>query len=530
MIIDYMQLVYLFIAPWKRIVAGWMCLVSVLAANAQSDSSTLNNPFKLLNTQYDEQSPAISPDGNSLFITIANHEQNMGGKADPGDIWISTKTASGWSAPVHGGVILNSKVYNAVLGFSPDGRQVFLANHYTVNGELPKTQGFAYSYKTATGWTAPQNIYIPYFLNRSQLFSGTIREDVFIFSAESYSSYGAEDLYITFKNGNSWSEPLNLGRELNSRFQELSPWLSEDKRTLYYASNNPKSSLGSFDIYSTSRIDGGWTSWSAPVNLGSMVNSEGRELFYRKLPNGLSFFTSTHNSDGYGDIKTSQDAVLNDSSFVASPTIATTIPDSIVRINGKTLNAKNNGVIAGAKISFRSNGKEFTAISAGTGDYLIDLPTFRNYSIEIEAANFINALERLELNTADSRFVELNFKLSPIEVGTTVNLKSVLFEVGSTKLLEESYDELNVVVDFLRSNPRVEIELEGHTDFRGDARKNLVLSQKRVDQVKNYLVSKGISGKRIRGKGYGGQRPIANSDTEEARKLNRRVEFMITKN
>jgi OmpA-OmpF porin, OOP family len=125
--------------------------------------------------------------------------------------------------------------------------------------------------------------------------------------------------------------------------------------------------------------------------------------------------------------------------------------------------------------------------------------------------------------------LQMNFKLQPIEVGASVNLKSVLFELGTTELLEESYSELNVVVDFLNANPRVEIILEGHTDNRGDRVKNLLLSQQRVDKIKAYLVSKGINGKRIRGKGYGGSRPVATSDSEEARKLNRRVEFRILK-
>ena len=125
--------------------------------------------------------------------------------------------------------------------------------------------------------------------------------------------------------------------------------------------------------------------------------------------------------------------------------------------------------------------------------------------------------------------MELNFKLQPIEIGATVNLKNVLFQVGTTNLLKESFDELNVVVDLLKANPRIEIELAGHTDNRGDAHLNQQLSQRRVETVKAYLVSKGITARRIKGKGYGGQKPIANSDTEESRRLNRRVEFTIVK-
>ena len=123
----------------------------------------------------------------------------------------------------------------------------------------------------------------------------------------------------------------------------------------------------------------------------------------------------------------------------------------------------------------------------------------------------------------------MNFKLQPIEVGTTVNLKNVLFEQSKTLLLTQSYSELDMVASFLTANPNVKIELAGHTDNRGIPAQNVKLSQARVDKVKDYLVEKGISKKRITGKGYGGSKPIASNDTEETRQLNRRVEFVIKK-
>jgi outer membrane protein OmpA-like peptidoglycan-associated protein len=126
--------------------------------------------------------------------------------------------------------------------------------------------------------------------------------------------------------------------------------------------------------------------------------------------------------------------------------------------------------------------------------------------------------------------LEMNFNLQPVDVGTTVNLKGVLFEQSKTTLLPQSFDELDVVVSFMKSNPRVKIELAGHTDNQGMFSKNIKLSQERVDTVKEYLVSKGIDDKRITGKGYGGTKPIASNDKEETRKLNRRVEFTIIKN
>jgi outer membrane protein OmpA-like peptidoglycan-associated protein len=125
--------------------------------------------------------------------------------------------------------------------------------------------------------------------------------------------------------------------------------------------------------------------------------------------------------------------------------------------------------------------------------------------------------------------LELNFALQPVAIGTTVNMKNVLFEQGKTTLLSESYPELDLVVSFLGSNPKVKIELEGYTDNRGIPAQNVKLSQARVDKVKGYLVSKGIDKKRIAGKGFGGANPIASNDNEETRQLNRRVEFTIKK-
>jgi OOP family OmpA-OmpF porin len=181
-----------------------------------------------------------------------------------------------------------------------------------------------------------------------------------------------------------------------------------------------------------------------------------------------------------------------------------------------------------AKLDFRSDSLRSTT-SSGQGIYTLQIPSTKVYTIVVEAPGYVGVLEKLDIHTFEMKQVELNFKLQPIEVGVTVNLKNVLFQVGSTTMLSESYDELNVVVDLLRSNPKIEIELAGHTDSRGHAKMNYKLSQRRVDVVKKYLVSKGINGRRIQGKGYGGKKPIASSDTEESRRLNRRVEFTILK-
>ena len=116
--------------------------LSIIQGFAQNMIST---PFKLVNSHYDEQSPVIAPDGKALYFTVANHPQNTNGKRDLGDIWVSLWIGGAWSAPVHAGSVINDASYNSVGGFSADGSQLFLLNHFGKNGNASSTQGFSIS-------------------------------------------------------------------------------------------------------------------------------------------------------------------------------------------------------------------------------------------------------------------------------------------------------------------------------------------------------------------------------------------------
>jgi len=514
-----------------------------LSIHTLSAQRLSNNSFQLVNSPYDELNPVISPDGRTLYFTIANRAENAGGKRDQGDIWFSVLTDNNqWAAPVHAGIVINNASYNAVAGFSANGDQMFLLSHYDSPGSTARTQGISVSRHNGSGWSKPENISIPYFQNKSGVLSGHILPDqsVFIFSAETYGTRGVEDIYVSIKNPNQkWSEPRNLGGIINTQFQELSPSLSADGRTLYFSSNGRKGS-GSFDIYSSVRLDDSWTNWSTPVNMGAPFNSEGRELYYRAYEHaGFSIYASTKNSDGYGDIK----MFLSDEPFQKDSTVLTVkntldtgvkivevprepVDDKNVRIYGKVSNAKTGETI-GAKVFFAAPSSNQSANASVNLGYTIQLPSTDDYVVKIEAEGFVSTMEKLDIHTYEMKELEMNFRLQPVEIGITVNLKDVLFEQGKTNLLSQSYPELDLVVSFLKSNPNVKIELSGHTDNRGIPDQNDKLSQKRVDKVKTYLVSKGIKGKRITGKGYGGSKPIASNDTEETRQLNRRVEFTI---
>jgi len=163
------------------------------------------------------------------------------------------------------------------------------------------------------------------------------------------------------------------------------------------------------------------------------------------------------------------------------------------------------------------------------GNYTLGITSAGNYKIEIELEGFIKAYEDITVENP-SGLAEVNFILFPLEVGTTMNLNHVHYYQGTPDLIESSYEQLDIIVNLMKDNPKMEIELSGYTDNRGSPRLNLELSHQRVETVKNYLAGQGVNVKRLSGKGYGGSRPIASNAREETRKLNRRVEFTIVKN
>ena len=435
-----------------------------------------------------------------------------------------------------------------MAGISRNGHQLFLHGHYDVSGQPARSQGISISSDTGGGWSRPVNIRIPYYLNRSGLLSGAISGDgsVFIFSAETYGTRGVEDLYVAFNIDGKWSEPKNLGTTINTQFQELSPSLSADSKTLYFSSNGMKGS-GSFDVYSSVRLDDTWSNWSAPVNMGDRINSSGRELYYRTTAEGIGIYTSTLNSDGYGDIRLyipdepflRQDTlIIANLSAPAADTLvkideikydsADGVDSHYVKVHGKVVNAKTNEPVQ-AKVTFTGPiaGKEETRATAN--GYSVTVRSTDEYNITVEAQGFVSTMQKLDIHTFEMKDLEMNFSLQPAEVGTTVNLKNVLFAQAKTEILPESFPELDLVVSFLKANPSIKIELSGHTDGRGVHADNVRLSQQRVNRVKEYLVSKGIEKGRMSGKGYGGTKPVASNDTEESRRMNRRVEFTIKK-
>lgn len=512
-------------------------LLSVFNCFSQTvNKNDLNKLLEKVNTRYDEHNPILSPDGTMLYFTRANDSLNIGGTRDKGDIWVARLESDGtWGIPVNLGPLVNNDLKNYILGFSPDGNIMFLNNEKKNPGGLVVNDGVAYSVFSGGSWSKPAVVSVDYLLNRSAHQSGSVSADgsTMLLSLQSYASRGEEDIYVSSYQNGRWTQPVNLGSVINTSGQEMSPYLSPDKKQLYFSSNG-HGGKGGRDLFVSEKLGEGWTEWSKPKNLSNEVNSVGVELnYFIDTRNAIAYFSSTQNSDGYGDIK----AHLIDIDAEVVPVEEVVFTELVQQAKEEsrtlTLYGKIKSTKSGAPVTAALNlVVDDFAINVNsedeTGNYRVEVPLkTREVEVNIKAPGFMGMKETVILAGVE---LQKNFELTPLEVGATITLNKVYFERGTSALLDESFPELESVIDMMNENPNVRIELAGHTDNQGNSKLNIQLSQERVDVVKRYLTEHGIDGKRIKGKGYGGTRPVASNASEETRRLNRRVEFTILKN
>ncbi len=472
-----------------------------------------------VNTAYDDLGPNITADGRTIMYGVENSPDNLGGKEDGEDIWVTTSTdGKTWSKSTNMGSVVNSKDVNNLAAISADNNMLLFC----------KSDGFEVRKRTQDGWSQPEYLNVK-FKNESSTMEGNLSPDgkAILFTSKLsqnlyYKTEGKEkDVYVSIQEKDGvWSAPINLGKQINTAEDEVSPFLASDGRTLYFASSG-RPGYGGHDIFMSKRQGDGWTSWSEPLNLGPEINSIGFDAYYT-LPASADYAYLVSNTNSYG----AADLVR-----VKLPEAIK--PEPVVLLLGRTLNAKTKNPMS-ADILFEdlAEHKEVgEAISdPKTGSYRITLPNGRNYGIRAVAKGFLSVNENLELITI-TKYTEIqkNLFLVPLEVGETMQLNNVFFEQGRPILKSQSFPELDRLVQIMVENPTVKIEVSGHTDNVGNKDALMKLSQDRVLAVKAYLEKKGIKKDRVDGKGYGATQPIAPNSTEENRQRNRRVEFKITK-
>ena len=472
-----------------------------------------------INSGFDEVYPIIAPDGKTLYFDRKLHPENIGDKKND-DIWVSVNNGGVWAPAVNIGPPLNNVNHNFLCSISPDGNTALVGSDYA--NPLAEDPGVSLTFKTKAGWSTPVGIKVNGFKNLNQYNEFTLAADgtTLIMSSETNDGYGLLDLYVSFllPNG-SFSKPVNLGNDLNTAGNEMTPFLAADGKTLFFSSTGFPG-YGFQDIYMSRRLDNSWTNWSQPLNLGKNVNTPEWEAYYTMDAQGEYAYFSTGNTGGSN---------LDIFRIKLPPTAK---PDNILWLKGIVSDRITGSTIA-AKILYTGMSDSTARGSSNTSatdGYAVILPQSDSYHITISADGYYLADTSLVI-TALSDFSEIiqNFTLIPKQAGIIIEMRNILFGINSTVLEDTSFVELNKVVRFLNQNPGVEIEIRGHTNSLCDDNYCLTLSSKRAKSVMDYFISKGISEDRLTYKGLGKSMPIADNKTPAGRQINQRVEFMITK-
>ncbi|XOV94431.1 MAG: OmpA family protein [Bacteroidota bacterium] len=479
-----------------------------------------------LNSRVSEQYLSISRDGNTLYFSRENYPLNTGGIQDEADIWMSTYSDSIWSKPENLAAINDDK-FTSPIGFTGGG-QYFLYNKVRFEKGIYVGEIFV----SDRSYENPRKLEIPAFRNYSPTQSACISQDgkYLVMSIETNIGYGVDDLYVsTLQDDGSWSRPRNLGYSINTAFQEITPFLAGDNKTLIFATNG-REGKGSFDLYMTTRLDDTWRSWSTPVNLEAINTSGAETSLVFRAGKDYAYYISTQNSDGYGDIRRIR--ITEDIQEVEEDTVPEIVVERkpLPAVNFNVVNTKTGNHID-AQINLINQDGDTLKYNNTDSLFVLESEDRMPYRVEFRSQGFLKdfyVVESATYHTTGDTTITIG--LEPLETGNIIVLKNVLFYRGTANFVEGSERELNLIVDMLQENPQVKILLKGHTDNRGDAALNMQLSEERAKAVADYLVDHDISRGRIESKGFGGNEPVASNFSEETRQLNRRVEFEVIEN
>lgn len=514
----------------------------------------IDNLGNNINSTYHDYAPLITTD-ESVLIFTSKRPGSIGGKVDKNneydeDIYISTRDSNGWKPAVNIGEPVNTKVNDATIGISPDGQQLFV--YKSDNG------GDIYvSMKEGLLWSNPKPL--PKSINtpwHESAASFSYDNNTIYFCSnnpDGVTNFGQHDIFMSKKDKKGkWGDPVNLGNVVNSEYDEADVFMHPDGRTLYFSSNG-HSTMGGYDIFKTALKDDG--TWSVPENLGYPINTTSDDRFFVLSGNGKHGYYSSGKAGGIGghDIymitmlgpekqlfQSNEDNLL---AGLANPIKEKVAIETSVEIKTTRLTVVKGTVQDGMATQFtpidadieitdNATGEVISTLKAdlATGKFLLPLPSGKNYGIAVKKTDYLFYSANFDIPAATSyQEILLDIKLLKIQKEAVIVLRNVFFEFGKADLKRESYSELDRLIEILVTNPKMKIEIGGHTDNKSSRDFNLKLSEARAKSVVEYL-SKKIDPSRLFYKGYAFDVPIATNETEDGRAQNRRVEFKIISN
>ncbi|WP_426059928.1 OmpA family protein [Hymenobacter sp. B1770] len=481
-----------------------------------------------INTQFSEHSPVISSDDKTLIFT-SRGEKVTGATGQPSDKKNKSIAADGeyyedifeakrvddenWEQPRSLSASLNGRGHDASTQlFDNDTKLLMYRNDN--NGDI-----FVAERGPNGDWTAPKPL-------GSNINSKSYEGDAHItqdgltlyFSTGRYSEDGTLDLYVSTRPSITaeFGPAKSLGGAINTRYDDDSPYLSQDGKTLYFSSRG-HNTMGGYDIFK-SEYNAETRRWGQAENLGYPVNTPDDDSYYRLSPDGSYAYLSSYRIGGYGekDIYT-----IN------------YIKNAIIK--GKVFSSRDStSVIPGVELVFSGAQADKTALSFRDvtkfdGGYQVAVLSGRTYQVAVskDGQNIETQEFAVPVSTNDSTTITKNFYVNYIDTTARNAFANIYFDTDKYRLRPESIKELNNISNVLKANPGINMSIEGHCDSRNTDEYNMVLGQNRAEAAYNYLKKQGIAETRMTTVSYGERRPAAPNDSPENMQLNRRDEFRI---
>ena len=479
-----------------------------------------------INTAYSEHSPVISSDFNYLLFTSRGEKTTGGQTARDGEFYediFETRRigADEWETTRAVPGALNGPGHDASIQLFDNDTKMLLYSSIN-NGDILVSE------RQADGsWGAPKSI-------SDKVNTKDFESDAYItpdgntlfFSTSHYSEKGDLDIYVIQRNKNgSWGNPKSIGTTINTPFDDDSPFLSSNG-TLFFASRG-HNTMGGYDIFS-SRFDSVSRRWSRPENLGSPINTPDDDTYYRLAPDGSYAYLSSYRIGGYGekDIYT-----IN---YIRN-----------AQIKGQVFSKLDNKLVPGVELVFNSTQADKRPISyrdvtkPDSATYAVQVLSGRMYQVQVSKDGKLITTEEVEvpMSLSDTTTVVRNFYVTfAAELASKDDMKdasgkyiikNIYFDTDKYDLRPESVTELDNIVRVMKQNPYINMSIEGHTDSRASDAYNITLGENRANVAFDYLVSKGISPKRMVTVTYGERRPAVPNTSAENMQLNRRAMFKV---
>ena len=479
-------------------------------------ATELPKPGLQINSPADEYINVVRIDGKQLLFTRKNLlSANTEVNEIQEQFFVSTKRKDDWDTAVPF-QLMNIRGNHGALTFSVDGQQLLFSGCGWPGG---KGSCDLYKSQYINGqWSDPE------------IFGARINSEQWdsqpalmpdgseiIFASNRKGGFGGSDLYksVLLEDG-SWSAAVNLGNQINTEGNEMSPFVHPDGKSLYFSSDGQPETMGKSDLF-LSRMDLAGR-WSKPINVGYPVNSPGEEV---------NLIVSADASTAYVSSKREGDSHFDIYTYKLGVEVA---PGPVTRLEAVVLDKESSKPLNASYILTELSTLEtiYKGQTLKDGQIILPLPQGKQYALHVESTGYLFSSLHFNMEYQNETEVfELIIEMEKLEAGIGIVLNNIFFDLNASLLKKESEKELNILFSMLQKNPDLKIEISGHTDSTGSHLFNQILSEQRAESVRQYLIKLGIDKNRITSRGYGSEMPVSSNESEEGRAKNRRTEMRI---